>query len=450
MAKTSAVRTVDLRPLAFKPDEDYSLDRVTYYHDCRFRLEWAATEAGIDTSGIVGAQGRRTNGKGISLARKRFQVGSLKLRSKSWVARWREDVIESGNTVRRIRKSLVIGTKSEFPTQKLARRKLEVMLAPINSVGYRPQRVATVTDFAERWKTEVLSQRKPSTKAAAEGHLENYIVPELGRLRLEELTVERQQQFINKLSARTWKNGRKMSRKTLDNVLGTLSSMLKKAMIWGYAVEPVDKRKLDFSSSMRERPKRRFFSADEIRRIVLAANEPLATICLLAAMTGMREGELFGLKVDDLDFERKTIHVRRSVWRGRIQSTKSESSDRFLHMPDALATRLKSYLDTHPNESGLVFASRAGTPLRAAHVVPRKLHPLLDKLGIERAGFHAFRHSHSTLLVELGAPVTVAQAQLGHSDLTTTMRVYSHVLPQTQREAVDRLADVLDPTGPKT
>ena len=192
-------------------------------------------------------------------------------------------------------------------------------------------------------------------------------------------------------------------------------------------------------------------SADEIRRIVKAAPEPLGTICFLAAMSGMREGELFGLKVSDLAFEHKLIHVRRSVWRGKIQSPKSESSVRALHMPEPLALRLKTYLQTwRPNALGLLFPSRRGTPINPNHVVPRKLHPLLDKLGIERAGFHAFRHSHSSLLVETGAAVTVAQAQLGHSDLSTTLRTYTHVMPQSQRDAVDRLAVVLDSNGLKT
>ncbi|MGA8167652.1 MAG: site-specific integrase, partial [Candidatus Acidiferrales bacterium] len=167
--------------------------------------------------------------------------------------------------------------------------------------------------------------------------------------------------------------------------------------------------------------------------------------------TGMREGELFGLKVSDLDFERRTINVRRSVWRGKIQSTKSESSVRVLHIPDVLAKRLTEYLRTwRPNAMNLLFPSRRGTPINPNHVVPRKLHPLLDKLKIERAGFHAFRHSHSSLLVEMGAAVTVAQAQLGHSDLATTMRTYTHVIPQSQRDAVDRLAGVVDGSGRKT
>lgn len=385
-------------------------------------------------------QGQWNGEQGGSLARRRFQGGSLILRNKSWTARWREDVVGPDNVVHRIRKALVIGTLAELPTKKLARRRLEVMLARVNATGYRPGRIATLAEFVERWRAEVLSQRKPSTIMAAEGHLSKHVLPEIGRLRLDELSIERQQMFVSRLSGH-------MSRKTLLNVLGTLSSILSTAIAWGYVTEGINRNKLALPRRT-ERPRSRFFTADEIRRIVKAAPEPLATICLLAAMTGMREGEMFGLKVSDIDFDRKLIYVRRSVWRGKIQSTKSESSVRVLHMPEPLALRLKNYLQGwRPNALGLLFPSRRGTPVNPNHVVPRKLHPLLDKLKIERAGFHAFRHSHSSLLVEMGAAVTVAQAQLGHSDLSTTLRSYTHVMPQAQRDAVDRLAVVLDSSG---
>ncbi|MGA3293834.1 MAG: tyrosine-type recombinase/integrase [Candidatus Acidiferrales bacterium] len=430
---------MNLVEFAFDPSDE-SNDSIRRYFEALFRLEESAVDAGV----MLRVQGQRTSErKESSLARKRYQVGSLRLRNKSWVARWREDIVGTDGVVQRVRVARVVGTLSELPTKKLARRRLEVLLARINSAGYRPQRVATLADFVERWRVEVLSQRKPSTQAAAEGHLRKYIVPELGRLRLEEITVERQQQFIAKLSPQ-------MSRKTLLNVLGTLGSMLGTATAWGYVTETVNRKKLALPHYC-ERSEPRFFAVEEIRRIVVAAPEPLGTICFLAASTGMREGELFGLKVDDLDFKGNVIHVRRSVWRGKIQATKSRSSNRVLHMPSILAVRLKSYLETwRPNALGLLFASRQGTPIRPSHIVPRKLHPLLDRLGIERAGFHAFRHSHSTLLVELGASVTTAQAQLGHSDLATTMRVYTHLIPQSQRDAVDRLAGVLDSNGPET
>lgn len=362
------------------------------------------------------------------------------LRKSSWVARWREDIVGPEGMVRRIRKSRVVGTLAEFPTKKLARRCFNLLLVKVNDPGYRPGRVSTLGEFVEGWRVKVLSQRKPSTQKAAEVHLRRYILPELGRLALDRLTLETQQTFVSRLAGR-------LRRKTILNVAGTLSTILNTAKSWGYVTEGVSLKRLCFPPRS-ERPRRRFFTAEEVRRIVAAAPEPFATIYFMAAATGLRAGELFGLQVSDLDFARGLICVRRSVWKGKLQSLKSRSSERTLHMPEPLARRLKRHLETwQPNPLGLVFASRNGTPVDGEHLLYRKLYPLLGGLGIERAGLHAFRHTHSTLLIEYGASVSVAQSQLGHADSRTTLGIYTHVLPESQRRAVDRVAEVLDGFG---
>jgi integrase len=83
-------------------------------------------------------------------------------------------------------------------------------------------------------------------------------------------------------------------------------------------------------------------------------------------------------------------------------------------------------------------------------VVQRKLWPILDSLKIPRAGFHAFRHAASTLLIDLGATPATVQAQLGHSDPRITLSAYTHVVDKSQREAVEKLAGILMPKDAKT
>jgi len=99
----------------------------------------------------------------------------------------------------------------------------------------------------------------------------------------------------------------------------------------------------------------------------------------------------------------------------------------------------------------LLFTTRCGTPLDAGKITQRRLQPLLKKLGIQRAGLHAFRHTCASLLVSQGISPRIAQQQLGHSDPRITLAVYSHVIGDSHREAVEKLAsvlDVLDPDGP--
>ena len=99
----------------------------------------------------------------------------------------------------------------------------------------------------------------------------------------------------------------------------------------------------------------------------------------------------------------------------------------------------------------LVFPSRRGTPIRPDNVLERVIHPVCDRLGRLRVGWHVFRHTHATLLSELGEPVKVAQAILGHADIETTLSVYTHSVPESERRAEEKLAElVLDPNGPKS
>jgi integrase len=382
---------------------------------------------------------------GGSLARRRYQVGSLILRGDNWIGRWREDVITADGVVSRIRRSQVIGSRAELSTKKLARRRLESILARINAPGYRAGRVATLTEFVRRWREDVLAQRKPSTIRAAESHLQRHIVPRLGTKNLDEIGAETVQAFISSLS-------RGHSRKTVLNITGTLSAILNTAKQWGYVCEGMSLRNLALPSQ-REQETARYFTAEQARAIIDRAPEPFSTAFAIAAMTGIRPGELFGLKYDDIDFGRKLLFIRRSAWYGKLQAPKSQASIRALPLPEPLETRLRSYFQVwRPNPERLLFATRRGRPLSANNVVQRKLWPILDGLGIPRCGLHAFRHTHSSLLLEVGAPATVAQAQLGHSDPRITLGVYSHVIGDSQRQSVERVAQKLcsklDLSGP--
>lgn len=387
-------------------------------------------------------RGQQIGERGGCLARRRYQRGSVILKGKTWVGRWREDVIGADSVVRRIRVARPIGSLAELPTKKLALRRLELYLAKINAPGYRPGRVATLAEFVERWRADVLVQHKPSTVQAAESHLRTHIIPLLGSRRLEDLTPELQQSFITSLS-------KKLRRKTVLNVMATLSAILNTAKRWGYICEGVDFSRLAFPAKG-ERIRARFFTADQARRIIETSEEPFATVFAVAAMTALRPGELLGLKIEDLDFERGVIFVRRSAWYSKLQSPKNDGSIRALPMPKPLASRLKAYLQSwRPNPAGLLFATANGTPLCANNVVQRALWPVLDRLKIPRCGLKAFRHMHASLLVDEGAPVTVAQAQLGHADPRVTIGIYSHVIGDSHRNAVEKIAAVLDPSGPK-
>jgi len=169
------------------------------------------------------------------------------------------------------------------------------------------------------------------------------------------------------------------------------------------------------------------------------------------AMTVIRSGELLGLQLDGLDFERRLIFILRSAWYGRLQTLKSKASRGTLPMPEPLTGMLKNYLETwKSNPMRLRFSNQIGRPMSANKVVQRRLWPILDALKIPRCGLHAFRHTHSSSLVEGGAPVSVAQAQLRHADPRITLGFCCHVVGNSRRNAVEKLAAILRPNAPKS
>jgi integrase len=165
-------------------------------------------------------------------------------------------------------------------------------------------------------------------------------------------------------------------------------------------------------------------------------------------MTGLRAGEMLGLKVSDLDFTRKVIHIRRSIdSRTRQEQTpKSRGSVSDVPMPGALEKRLLEFLRAgyRENLNGYLFANRNGNPYSIGKVTEYGLWPALKKLKIERAGLHAFRHAAASELLEQGAPLTVVQRQLRHRDARTTLQKYGHVVGDAQRRAVETLAENIE------
>jgi integrase len=330
-------------------------------------------------------------------------------------------------------------------TKPLAERRMEVVLAGINGLDYRPGRVATFAEFIEGWKAQMLTTQKPSSARAVRSHLKCYILPELGKVRLDQLGVENQQTFITRMPERATK--KTVSRKTVVNVMGTLSTILTTARNWGYNCEQInlDKLRLPARGMKYEAPS---FTPDQLKRILAIAEEPWHTMFCILTLDGLRAGEVLGLKWGDVDFDRSLLHIRRTAWYGKIQTAKSEASETVLPIPRSLLTMLKNYqINWKPNGAGFLFVTRNGRPPSSNKVVEYHLWTILDALGIPRCGLHAFRHAHTSLLLDSGATPKVVQRQLRHSDARTALEIYGHVVGDAHREAVEKVASMLDANG---
>ena len=377
------------------------------------------------------------------MARKRYQKGHVFQVGGTWFGKYREDVIgPDGNTVRK-RVTVMLGSKKDIPTKPLAKRRMEQVLVRINSTDYRPGRFAKLEEFSALWEDQILEAQKPSTRLSAKSHLRKHIIPHFGKRGLDEIGTEAQQIFLTKLARA------ELSRKMILNIMSTLSSMLSTAKTWGYVCQPVSYETLVFPCEEVE-AEARFFTVEQLGKILAAAREPYKMMFTVLAMTGMRAGEMLGLQWGDIDFENRCIHIRRSAWHGHTQTTKNKSSEATIPLPAALAVSLATYRESwKPNPEGFLFVTRNKRPPSSNKVVEYGLWPVLDLLGIPHCGLHAFRHTHTSLLLQSGATPKVTQEQLRHADPRVTLGIYSHVLGDDHRDAVEKVASIVVQSGPK-
>jgi integrase len=187
----------------------------------------------------------------------------------------------------------------------------------------------------------------------------------------------------------------------------------------------------------------RFLSLDEMKRLIEAAPEPYKTYLWILAETEVRAGEIGALPVRNLLLDQGAVKVTQSVWHGKIQTVKSLKGNRLCEISSQLVEHLRQYVrQWRPNQLGLLFATKNGTPWDTDVVRKRKLYPLLERLGIPRCGFHTFRHGNETVMDQESVPMAVRQTRLGHSDARTTM-LYSHVVSEDGRRFAARLGDLL-------
>ena len=360
------------------------------------------------------------------MARRRYQRGSLALRGKVWYGRWWEDFFGPDG---RHRKNVCVrlGTIEDFPTKKLATRELEQRLARVNSPLYRGVSTILFSQFVVSWQERVLPQMKPSTALNYRSIVRKHILPRFQNIQLAQLSPETVQEFVVCLGA---------SPKTIRNVVNCLRSMWQTAEAWGY-VHHDPFRGVRLPQMVKaEQP---YFTLEEAREILAASPEPYRTFYWLAAETGLRAGELCGVRWRDIGTD--ALYVKQSVWRGKTQTTKSKAANRPIALSPHLAAHLS--LRREADSNLLIFRTKKETPWDHNLVRKRKLYPLCRKLGIACKGFKSFRHGQATLQDQMSVPVKVRQQRIGHTDPSLTIGTYTHAISADERRFVEELGSRL-------
>ena len=346
-------------------------------------------------------------------------------------------------------------------TKQVAKQKAKEFRRKLDLAKQPQVEVVTVEVWLHECMTTMVKPRvRARTYEKYVSSLKNYILPAFGSMPLRDVTVEALQRHFNGLLAQGGSKGNGISPSTVRAARRYFSMCLDEAVRAGKLASNPVKMTRPPKLTKREIV---VLTKDEVDNLIDTAMEldhpymgrMLSELISLTAHTGLRQGEVFGLKWDDVDLDQAALHVRRSlahvVGQGAVfQAPKTMKSRRNVALMPKDVERLRSYqvwqrqyadsLGNMFHWQDLVFTSPFGEPLSPTNFARRYFHPLLKKCHIP-AGFtfHGLRHTHATLLLQMGVNPKVVQERLGHSSIKVTMDTYSHVLPDMQRPAVDAL-----------
>jgi integrase len=253
---------------------------------------------------------------------------------------------------------------------------------------------------------------------------ERSIRPVLGQRYLEEVRVA---------DIRRWKEellqSQELSRSRYIKYHRTLNFIFRYALenelIDRNPVALVDRRSKRFAPTRRTADSRGYYSAEEARRMLEGATGWFRVLLMCYLHTGMRTGEGMALKWTDLDLDQRTVTLQRSVRNGVLRESTKTGKARTVLLPAPLHEALEDYRGWCPSDLWLFPSPRTGEPYRESQaLVKSHFKPLLKRLGIPYRGLYALRHTFASLAAQRGVPMVAIQKQLGHQELSTTLKFY--------------------------
>ncbi|MFD9967173.1 tyrosine-type recombinase/integrase [Streptomyces sp. NPDC059017] len=362
-------------------------------------------------------------------------------------------------------------------TRKEALAKLTEKIAASNRGLPVPSAQGSVAAYLTYWLENVaVHQLRENTHTRYATCVDRYLIPGLGKKKLTKLTAKDVRTWLNQLRTtcqccargidarrdepRCCATGSCCSKRLSPLTLTYIHSVLKSALEHAVREEEIPRNVARNVRTGTPRP-RRFepLTTDEARRLLTTAQgHRLHALFELALHTGLRKGELLGLRWEDLDLDRGTAAVRRTLQRTsnaglHTLPTKTRASERRIALPTRCLHSLKHHHQQQQREreaagttwqdSGHVFATTQGRAIDPTNLT-RAFTTLLRRAGLRRIRFHDLRHSTATLLLEQGVELVVIKELLGHAHIGVTATVYAHVRLRLQRDAIDTLSTALD------
>jgi len=352
--------------------------------------------------------------------------------------------------------------RSGFASQYAAQRALSDHLVALGSGAPTHDDRLTVESYLREWlESKASSGTRPTTVRGYRQHVDTYLVPHLGGVRLGELSPVHVDRMLRAISDHL-QDGGALSPATVRRVhatlRGALGSAMKRRLVRYNAAENVE---LPRAPRKKVQP----WEAAELGLFLdHIADHRLGSLFEIMAMTGLRRGEACGLRWDDVDVDRGRLVVRQQIVQigigspcpfcRRVHSTfafgapKTASGENRVVDLDGQTIRIlldhRASQDTERaqwgsawDEHGLVFCHEDGSPL-SPEGVTRLFRTLCATAGLRRVRLHDLRHGQASLLLAAGVPLAVVSKRLGHSSISLTSDTYSHLLEGVGREAAER------------
>ena len=335
-------------------------------------------------------------------------------------------------------------------TQAEVKEKLRTAIENSKRLDYTQTGKYTVGQWMDEWFEAYAKVKvRPSSHQTYKGYIENHIKPNIGDIPIEKLTSLQLQKFYRLLLTEgrvprieSEKQPRGLSAKTVRNINQVISSAMDMAvrhkLILSNPTEGCELPKVEHRE-MKTLP------AEQLGAFLREAKESgVYELYYLDLATGLRRGELLGLKWEDIDLQNGIIHVRRQVARVDVEvkelPLKTKNSYRNISISqDAVA--MLTEMEAH-RSSDYVFPSSTGGPI-SPDSVNNMLHRVLKRAGLPSIRFHDLRHTFATLALQNGVDIKTVSGMLGHFSAGFTLDTYAHVTTSAQKEAARTMGNVL-------
>lgn len=304
--------------------------------------------------------------------------------------------------------------------------------------------------YLMEWFNNRRSYLGSQTVKVNEQFIKNHIIPSLGKIPLDKLNTLQIKEFVSILQKK------ELADSTIRRIFNIVNSSLN-------AAEKEQLIPKNFASLMSDKPKVKkkalqVWDISEVQSFLKTAKDSNTRYYIafhLALTTGMRQGEILGLRWSDIDFERKIISVNQTLTHDGKElkvGTKTLTSIRSISIDSVTMDELQKHHEFVNEEklkagdmykdNNLVIGTNFGTPCTPRNLT-RTWYKLLEISRLRKITFHGLRHTHASLLLKTNTHPKVVSERLGHSKIQTTMDIYSHLFPSLQEDAANQLSELL-------